>query len=92
MSAPELAEPPLPTEQAAAVSWFDNREEDNFTQAGNLFRIMSAGQQQQLFRNIAGALSHSTESVRERMLAHFEEADPAYAAGVREALASCSTR
>jgi len=66
---------------------FDNRDEDNFSQAGNLFRIMSKDQQQQLFDNIAGGLVHATLSVQERMLNQFAQADEAYAEGVRAALA-----
>lgn len=81
-----VCEPPFPTESEAALAWYDNRHEDNFTQAGALFRIMSEAQQQQLFGNIAGGLVHATPSVQERMLAQFEAADPAYAAGVAVAL------
>lgn len=83
---PMVSEPPLPTEVQAAMTWHDNRQDDNFSQAGALFRIMSADQQQQLFGNIAGGLVHATPSVQERMLAQFEAADPAYAAGVAAAL------
>ena len=85
---PEVSEPRLPTEQAAAAGWYDNRNEDNFTQAGNLYRSMSAEQKQQLCLNIAGGLVHATAGVQARMLAQFGEADPEYAAGVREALLS----
>ena len=83
---PELAEPPLPSEHEAAAGWYDSRDEDNFTQAGNLFRIMSADQRQQLCANIASGLVHASDTVRDRMLEQFEQADPTYAAGVREAL------
>jgi catalase len=81
-------EPPLPTEQEAAVGWYDNREEDNFSQAGDLFRIMSDDQKQQLFNNIAGGLVHATPSAQEAMLGYIERADSDYAAGVREAMKS----
>jgi len=66
---------------------FDNRDEDNFTPAGNLFRIMSRDQQQQLFDNIAGGLVHATLSAQERMLNQFAQADETYADGVRAAMA-----
>ncbi len=69
------------------MTWFDNRDDDNFTQAGDLFRIMSEDQKQQLFANIAGGLVHATASVQEHLLAQFEQADPEYAAGVRAAMA-----
>ncbi len=79
-------EPPLPTEPEAAVGWYDNREEDNFSQAGDLFHIMSDAQKQQLFDNIAGGLARATPSARQAMLSYFEKADPDYAAGVRDAI------
>jgi catalase len=82
----EVGEPTLPVEQAAAAGWYDNREEDNYTQARGLFRIMSPDQQRQLFGNIAGGLARATVSVRARMLAQFAQVDPAYEAGVRAAL------
>ena len=79
-------EPPLPIEESAAATWYDNREDDNYTQAGDLFRIMSVDQKQQLFGNIAGGLAQATRSVQERLLAQFDQADPGYGAGVRGAL------
>jgi len=83
---PELAEPALPAEEDAAMNWYEVGDEDNFSQAGNLFRIMSADQKAQLFANIGGGLSQATPSVQERMLAQFEQADPEYAAGVKAAM------
>ena len=47
---------------------------------------MSPGQQEQLFRNIAEAMEGVPREIVERQLAHFEQADPAYAAGVARAL------
>ncbi|MEE9394062.1 MAG: catalase [Planctomycetota bacterium] len=79
-------EPPFPSEQQAALAWYDNRDEDNFSQAGDLFRIMNKDQQGQLFNNIASGLVHAADSVQVRMLEQFERADPAYAAGVKAAL------
>jgi len=81
-----LAEPPMRIAADATLDHFDNRDEDNFTQAGNLYRIMSADQQAQLHSNIAGGLAHANESIQERMLEQFHAADPDYAAGVRTAL------
>src|SRR5690242_11601015 len=50
---PDFSEPPMALEGAAAR--YDYREEDNdyFTQPGNLFRLMSADEQQRLFQNTA---------------------------------------
>jgi len=82
----EIIEPPLPLEHDAAVGWHDNRNEDNFTQAGNLFRLMSSEQRQALCANIADGLVQATISVQERLLEQFERAAPEYADGVRRAL------
>lgn len=66
---------------------FDSRaQDDDFTQAGNLFRLLTAAQKDSLVRNIAGALSGVAIDIRERQLAHFDRADGAYGAGVRRAL------
>ena len=81
-----VAEPPMPMEQEAAPGWFDPRDEDNFTQAGNLFRIMSESQRAQLFGNLAAGLGQANPTVQERLLAQFDEADPADGDGVRRAL------
>lgn len=84
--APAFKEPPLPLEGAA--DRYDHREgNDDYTQAGDLFRLMNAAQRQQLFDNVAAAMDGVPENIVERQLGHFEKADPAYAAGVRAALA-----
>jgi catalase len=71
-----------------AAGRYDGRgKEDDFTQAGNLFRILSAAEQQKLFDNLAGPLSQVSDEILQRQLGHFDKADPAYGAGVRAALA-----
>ena len=66
---------------------FDPRsQDDDYTQAGNLFRLLTAAQKDSLVRNIAGALSGVAIDIRERQLAHFDRADGAYGAGARGAL------
>lgn len=62
--------------------------EDDFTQAGNLFRLLSASEKQNLFDNIAGPLSQVSPEIQQRQLGHFDKADAAYGAGVRAALAA----
>lgn len=57
---------------------------DEYTQPGNLFRLMSADQQ--LFSNIAAAMEGVPEEIVRRQLGHFHKADPAYAAGVAKAV------
>ncbi|QGZ39001.1 catalase [Pseudoduganella flava] len=60
--------------------------DDDYTQAGNLFRLLPADEQQALFANLAGPLSQVPDDIVLRQLAHFDKADPAYGAGVRAAL------
>ena len=59
---------------------------DDYTQPGDLFRLMSPAQRTQLFGNIAAAMAGVPEAIMQRQLVHFHKADPAYAAGVAQAL------
>jgi len=78
-------EPPLALQGAAGR--YDGRgKEDDYTQAGDLFRLMPADERQNLFNNIAAPLSQVNAEIIARQLAHFDQADPAYGAGVRAAL------
>jgi catalase len=60
--------------------------EDDFTQAGNLFRLLPAAERQNLLDNIAGSLAQVAGDIQHRQIGHFDKADPAYGAGVRAAL------
>jgi catalase len=82
---PSLAEPPL--EISGDADRYNHRDgNDDYTQPGDLFRLMSPAQKQQLFHNIAGAMTGVPEEIVRRQLGHFHRADPAYAAGVAQAL------
>lgn len=70
-----------------AAGRYDARgSEDDFTQAGNLFRLLPPAERQSLVDNIAGAMQGVAAEIQQRQLAHFDRADPAYGAGVRAAL------
>ena len=78
-------EPAMPVNGPAAR--YDGRGvEDDFTQAGNLFRLLPVDEKQALFDNLAGPLSQVPDEIVLRQLGHFDKADPAYGAGVRAAL------
>jgi len=82
---PVLAEPPLKI--SGGANRYNHRDgNDDYTQPGNLFRLMSPIQKQQLFRNIAEAMHGVPDDIVERQLGHFAKADPAYAEGVRHAI------
>ena len=80
-----FAEPPLKI-SGDADRWNHRDGNDDYTQPGNLFRLMSGTQKQQLFSNIAEAMRGVPREIIDRQLGHFHKADPAYAAGVANAL------
>ncbi|WNG60412.1 catalase [Archangium gephyra] len=62
-------------------------EDNDFVQAGNLYRVMSEPERQRLVENIAGSLSQvSREDVITRAIAHFRNADEEYGARVAKAV------
>jgi len=82
---PRFAEPPLKI--SGDADRYDSREgTDDFTQPGNLFRLMTPEQQGRLFKNIAAAMAGVPEEIIQRQLALFHKADPRYAEGVAKAV------
>lgn len=82
---PPATEPPLPISGDAAR--YDHRDgNDDYTQPGNLFRLMDDGQKERLFANIAASMSGVPEDIIARQLAHFARADAAYGEGVKRCL------
>ena len=78
-------EPPLAI--TGNADRYDHRDgNDDYTQAGNLFRLMTAEEQQRLCQNIAAAMHGVPADIIERQLGHFTKADPAYGEGVAVAL------
>jgi len=80
------SEPPLELEGAAA-RW--NHREDNddyYSQAGNLFRLMNAEQQKALFGNTACAMGDAPRDIKIRHIGNCMKADPAYGQGVAMAM------
>ena len=68
---------------------FDFRgEEDDYTQPGNLFRLMTPAERQELCDNLAGALVQCDEDIVQRQLRQFDQADPDYGRGVRASMAA----
>jgi len=78
-------EPPLKIDGDA--DRYDHREgNDDFTQAGNLYRLMPDDEKKRLHKAIACAMKGVPKQIIDRQLAHFEKADPNYAKGVKKAL------
>ncbi len=82
---PDYREPPMSIE-GMADHWNHREDTDYFSQAGDLFRLMSADEQQRLFENTARAMGDAPEAIKRRHIAHCGQADPAYGAGVAQAL------
>ncbi|MCI3238494.1 catalase [Streptomyces spinosisporus] len=62
-------------------------KDDDFVQAGELYRLMSAEERSRLVANIAGGLAQVTrDDVVRKNLAHFHAADPEYGRRVEEAV------
>ncbi|MCA9623707.1 MAG: catalase, partial [Myxococcales bacterium] len=64
-------------------------EDDDFVQAGALYRLMSSDEKERLVQNIAGSLAQVTrDDVIERSVAHFRAADAEYGSRVAAAVAA----
>ncbi len=82
---PGVKEPPL--RLAGDADYYDHRAgNDDYTQAGDLFRMFDAGQRERLFDNVAAAMQGVPAEIVARQVEHFRRADPAYGAGVEAAL------
>ena len=82
---PRYAEPALAL--SGAADRYDHRlGNDDYTQAGNLFRLFDADQKRRLFDNIAAAMQGVPESIQRRQIALFAKCDPEYGSGVARAL------
>jgi len=78
-----LREPPLSIDGDA--DRYDHSEgNDDYQQAGALFRLMNPAQKEILIGNIAGGLGQCSRPVIDRMLGHFDQCDAEYGRLVRE--------
>jgi len=78
-------EPPLKV--SGDADRYDHRKgNDDYTQPGNLFRLMTADAKERLMDNIAEAMDGVPDEIRRRQIGHFHKADRAYGAGVARRL------
>jgi len=62
-------------------------KDDDFAQAGALYRVMGADERERLVRNIAGSLAQVAHpEIVARSIAHFRNADPEYGARIEAAV------
>lgn len=82
---PSYKEPPLKI--SGDADRYDHRNgNDDYTQAGDLFRLLPACEKARLFDNIAAAMQGVPEFIIRRQLEHFTKADKAYGEGVASSL------
>jgi catalase len=85
VESPAAKEPPLRI--SGDADHYNHRAgNDDYTQAGNLFRLFDAGQRERLFKNIAAAMNGVPHDIVARQIAHFRKCDPAYGEGVARAV------
>jgi len=72
--------------QAARTAYPQTGRADDFEQAGVLYRLMPADQQERLIANLASHLRQADQSIQLRQLGHFQAADATYGARVAAAL------
>jgi catalase len=83
---PEFAEPARALAGSADRHDFRADDDNYFEQPGDLFRLMTAEQQEVLFANTARAINGASQATIERHIHNCTQADPAYGAGVRRAI------
>ncbi|MBI2799445.1 MAG: catalase [Gammaproteobacteria bacterium] len=78
-------EPPLKI--SGDADRYNHRDgNEDYMQAGNLFRLMNADQKQQLIDNLVGALKPVPTFIQKRQLGHFYKAEPDYSSRVAAGL------
>lgn len=60
--------------------------DDDFVQAGDLYRLMAPEEKTDLVSNIAGHLKNAKKHIRERQIAHFKRTDPEYGQRIEETI------
>ncbi len=80
-----VKEPPLRI--SGDADRYDHREgNDDFGQPAALFALFDDAQRRRLYSNVAEAMDGVPEEIIERQCTLFDQVDPAYGAGVREAV------
>jgi len=82
---PEFKEPPLEIDGVADY-WNHREDDDYYSQAGDLFRLMNKDQQQVLFENTARAMGDSPKEIKVRHIKNCLQADESYGKGAANAL------
>lgn len=80
-----VQEPPLRINGDA--DRYDHREgNDDYSQAGDLYRLMTVEKQQELIDNLVAAMGDVPRDIQLRQIAHFMKADQEYGEGIAKGL------
>ncbi|MDF1758165.1 MAG: catalase [Legionellaceae bacterium] len=82
----QFKEPPLAI-SGAADRYDHNQNNDNYQQAGDLYRLMSEEQKSLLTDNIIAAMEGVPNYIKMRQIEHFIKADPDYGQRVKDGIA-----
>ncbi|HSG41267.1 MAG TPA: catalase-related domain-containing protein, partial [Thermoanaerobaculia bacterium] len=83
--APEYAQIPFELHGAAARTPYQHPN-DNYTQPGNLYRLMTEPEKQRLVHNLVTHMRQARREFQIRQIGHFLLADPDYGRRVAEGL------
>jgi len=78
MPVPQFKDPAWDVGQAIVDRYDSTQDHDDFTQAGNLYRMFDDGHRDRLATRIAGVLGQARREVQYRQLCHFFRADEDY--------------
>ncbi len=84
--APEYKEPQWHLGDVIVDRFDSTKDHDDYTQAGNLYRLFDEGQKERLATAIASTLGQARKEVQLRQLGHFFRADEDYGRRVAEKL------
>jgi len=83
---PRFKDPAWDLGQAVVDRYDSTDNHDDYTQAGDLFRLFDDAHRDRLATRIAGVLGQARREVQERQIAHFYKADEEYGRRVAEKL------
>ncbi|WP_432798591.1 catalase [Poriferisphaera sp. WC338] len=82
----EFATPPQDLGHVAADRFDHRNGNDDYTQAGDLYRLMTVDEKTRLIDNIVASLGQARKDIQELQVQHFMKADPDYGQRVAEKL------
>ena len=83
---PVFREPPIPLSGQPADKYDHRIDEDYYSQADALYRLVPQAEKDRLTTNIARAMKGIAQHIADRQLAHFPKADADYGSRVAEKL------